>query len=175
MFFFLLFDKCISETCNMKLDSDFFLTEFKCAYCCMFVYSTLARGIGEAWDLTKYIQPCRIFAPGQSQEPLVFASLVWFFFNLVHLYVNRVECDFHFHELVRNFGKGQDEVLLWIRDFIAVLKTHWLPMAVFCSLVELLSFWHISCSHSHLKSLYILWIIQNSLFYNYLNIDICKL
>ena len=34
------------------------------------------------------------------------------------------------------------ETRLWVLVFLAVLKTHWLPWAMFCSFVGLLSLYH---------------------------------
>ena len=42
-------------------------------------------------------------------------------------------------ELVHIFVQGPAEARLWVRDVLALLKTHWWPSSVFCSLVGLLS------------------------------------
>ena len=41
-------------------------------------FSTLARGVGEGWDLINMFNPAANFAPVPSQEPLANGSFVWF-------------------------------------------------------------------------------------------------
>ena len=45
--------------------------------------------------------------------------------------------------LVYKFFKGPAKGRLRVREFLATLKTHWWPSAVVCSMVGLLSLWHI--------------------------------
>ena len=51
--------------------------------------------------------------------------------------------DVHFHWTRTHFYLGTSEARLRVRIFLAALKTHWWPSAVFFSLVWLLSLWHI--------------------------------
>ena len=48
---------------------------------------------------------------------------------------------------------------LRVRDFLATLKTHWWSSAVVCSMVGLLSLWHILHFHSQLNatSFFVIW------------------
>lgn len=50
---------------------------------------------------------------------------------LVHLYVSKFNLTSTVYKLVHNFVSGAVEANLNVRDFLAVLETHWLPWVDF--------------------------------------------
>ena len=59
------------------------------------------------------------------------------------------------NKLVYIFVKGPAEGSLRVLEFFTALKTHLWPLAVVCSMVGLLSFWHIPHFHSQF---YLIWL-----------------
>ena len=65
----------------------------------------------------------------------------------------KVKLVFIINELVNIFVYGPAEGRLRVREFLAALKTCWWPSAAICSVVGLLSFWHIPNFHSQFCSI----------------------